>query len=197
MEAVARAKELEAQLERAEQQLQVVQKISRFMVRELSLAEILKGINKAVVDFMGCDSCFIYLIDGEELVLCSSNKSPAAEGKVRLKMSEGLTGWVARERRLLSIPRDAFLDGRFKRFSSLAEDNFEAFLSAPIIARGRVVGVMNVQHRAPHQHSGHEMELLTTVTEQIGTLLLLARVDPKAIEAANHVELLFPTPAAP
>jgi uroporphyrinogen-III synthase len=108
-------------------------------------------------------------------------------------MSEGLTGWVARERRLLAIPSEAYRDKRFKKFSALPEDNFEAFLSAPIVARGRVVGVINVQHRLTHRHTGSEMELLTTVGEQIGTLLLLARVEPSAIEAANHVELLFPT----
>lgn len=196
MEAVSRAKDLEARLERAEQQLRLFQSISRFMVRAMSLQDILAGINKLIVDFMLCDSCLIYLIDGEELVLCSSNKSPGLLGNIRLKKSEGLTGWVARERRLLAIPSEAYRDKRFKKFSALPEDNFEAFLSAPIVARGRVVGVINVQHRPPHQHSGAEMELLTTVGEQIGSLLLLARVEPSAIEAANHVELLFPSPSA-
>ncbi len=192
---MSRVKDLTAQLERAEHQLRLFQQISRFMVREQGLPEILNGINKLIVEFMACDSCLIYLIDGDELVLCSANKTPEALGKVRLRLSEGLTGWVARERRLLAITREAFNDKRFKKFSDLPEDNFEAFLSAPIIARGRVVGVINVQHRGQHQHTGAEMELLTTVAEQIGTLLLLARMDSKAIEEANHVELLFPAVA--
>jgi uroporphyrinogen-III synthase len=193
---VSRTKDLETRLERAEQEVRLFQQISRFMVRDLTLPEILQGINRLIVDFMHCDSCLIYLIDGDELVLCSSHQNPGAQGKVRLKMSEGLTGWVARERRLLAISREAFTDPRFKKFTALPEDSFEAFLSAPILARGRVVGVINVQHRNAHQHSGAEMELLTTVAEQIGTLLLLARVDPKAIDQANHVELVFPAPAA-
>jgi uroporphyrinogen-III synthase len=192
---VSRVKDLEAQLERAQQQMRVVQQVSRFMVREMSLPDILAGINRLIVEFIHCDSCLIYLIDGDSLVLCSSNKSPGELGRVRLKISEGLTGWVARERRLLSIPREAYLDRRFKKFSSLPEDAFEAFLSTPIVARGRVVGVVNVQHRGVHQHSGDEMELLTTVAEQIGTLLLLARVEPSALDAANHAELLFPAAA--
>jgi uroporphyrinogen-III synthase len=196
MSAVSRAKDFEARLERAEEQLRLFQSISRFMVREMSLQDILTGINRLIVDFMKCDSCLIYLIDAEQLVLCSSNKSPGALGTIRLNMSEGLTGWVARERRLLAISSEAYRDKRFKKFSSLPEDNFDAFLSAPIVARGRVVGVINVQHKYPHQHTGAEMELLTTVGEQIGTLLLLARVEPSAVEAANHVELLFPSPAA-
>jgi uroporphyrinogen-III synthase len=189
---VPRQKDLEQRLERTEQQLRVFQRISRFMVREMSLADVLQGIVDLVGEYMGCDSCFIYLIDNGELVLCSSKPShPASIGNVRLKMSEGLTGWVARERKLLSISREAYSDPRFRYFSDLPEDTYEAFLSAPVIARNRVVGVINVQHRAPHSHSGSEMELLTTVGEQVGCMLVLSRMAPTAVEEANHVELVI------
>jgi len=171
------------------------------MVREMSLQEVLHGIVKLIVDFMECDSCLVYLLDNDELVLCASNTPhPSTIGKVRLKLTEGLTGWVARERRLLAISREAYKDARFKYFGILPEDTFEAFLSAPVIARNRVVGVINVQHRAPHQHSGDEMEVLSTVGEQVGCLLVLARMEPTAVEEANHVELVLssgPVPQPP
>ena len=194
-----KARELAAALQRTEQQLQLFQKISRFMVREMSLQEVLQGIVSLVVEFMACDSCLIYLIDNDELVLCASNTPhPATIGKLRLRMNEGLTGWVARERRLLAISREAYLDPRFKTFRELPEDSFEAFLSSPVIARNRVVGVINVQHRLAHQHTGSEMEVLTTVGEQVGCLLVLARMAPAAMEAANHVELVLSSgPVAP
>lgn len=189
---VSRVRDVEVALERTEQQLRLFQKISRFMVREMSLQEVLQGIVSLVVEFMKCDSCLLYLLDGDELVLCASNTPhPDAIGKVRLQLSEGLTGWVARERRLLAISREAYRDSRFKYFRDLPEDTYEAFLSAPVIARNRVVGVINVQHRAPHPHTGSEMELLNTVGEQVGCLLVLARMEPTAIEAANHVELVL------
>ncbi len=162
------------------------------MVSEMSLQEILQGIVSLIAEFMACDSCLIYLIDNDELVLCASNTPhPDTIGKVRLKINEGLTGWVAQERRLLAISREAYRDPRFKAFRDLPEDTFEAFLSAPVIARNRVVGVINVQHRLPHQHTGGEMELLTTVGEQVGCLLVLARMEPTAVEAANHAELVL------
>ena len=187
-----KAKELEARLERTEQQLRVFQKISRFMVRDLSLPEILQGVVSMVVEFTRCESCLIYLLDGEELVLCASNTPhPSTIGKIRLRLNEGLTGWVGRERRLLAISREAYKDPRFKSFGELPEDTFEAFLSAPVIARNRVVGVINVQHRQAHQHTGNEMEVITTVGEQIGCVLVLARMSPAALESANHVELVL------
>lgn len=199
MRAVSRVKDIEQRLERTEEQLRLFQKISRFMVREMSLQEVLQGIVSLVVEFMSCDSCLLYLIDNDELVLCASNTPhPSTIGKVRLRMSEGLTGWVARERRLLAISREAYRDSRFKYFSDLPEDTYEAFLSAPVIARNRVVGVINVQHRAIHQHTGSEMEMLTTVGEQVGCLLVLSRMAPTAVQNANHVELvLSSSPAIP
>ena len=187
-----KSKELEVRLERTEQQLRLFQKISRFMVRDLSLQDVLKGVVDLVVEFTQCDSCLLYLLDGEELVLCASNTPhPSTIGKIKLRWNEGLTGWVARERRLLAISREAYKDPRFKTFGDLPEDSFDAFLSAPLIARNRVIGVINVQHRAPHQHTGSEMEVLTTVGEQIGCVLVLARMTAAALESANHVELVL------
>jgi uroporphyrinogen-III synthase len=194
-----KARDLLAALQRAEQQVQLFQRISRFVARETNLPEILQGIVSLVVEFMQCDSCLLYLVDQNDLVLCASNAPhPSSIGTIRLKMDEGLTGWVARERRLLAISREAYLDPRFKRFSELPEDTYEAFLSVPVIARNRVAGVMNVQHREPHQHTGGEMEILTTIGEQVGCLLMLSRMDASATESANCAELLLSSgPVAP
>ena len=191
-----RAKELEVRLEHTDKQLRLLQQISRLTARDMPLAAALQDIVGLVVEFMECDSCLLYLLEGQELVLCASNHpEPDTIGKVRLKLTEGLTGWVARERRLLSISREAFLDPRFKLFTDLPEDTFEAFLSAPVIVRGRVAGVINVQHRDSHFHTGGEMELLTTVGEQIGCLVALAQADFKAVDAAQVLELVM-APAA-
>ena len=74
MRVVPKAKELEMRLQRTEQQLRLFQKISRFMVRDMSLQDVLQGIVSLVVEFTECDSCLVYLLDGEELVLCASNR---------------------------------------------------------------------------------------------------------------------------
>jgi uroporphyrinogen-III synthase len=193
---VARLKELESRLDHTERELRLVQKISRFMVRDMNLGEALQEVVSLVVEIMECDSCLLYLLKDQDLVLCASNNpQPGTIGRVQLKLGEGLTGWVARERRLLSVSREAYLDPRFKLFTALPEDTYEAFLSAPVLARNRVTGVINVQHREPHFHSGGEMELLTTVGEQIGCLVTIALVEPAAV-TAEHVLELVTAPAA-
>jgi len=181
---VSKVKELELRLERAEEQLRIFQRISRLMTRDLSLEDVLQSVVNLIVEFMECDSCLVYLVEDDELVLHASNEPDASNiGKVRLQLDEGLTGWVARERRLLAISREAYADPRFKYFKDLPQDTFEAFLSAPVISQNKVVGVINVQHRMTHAHTGGEMELLTTVGEQIGCLLVLSRLS--ALEATE------------
>ena len=190
MKPVSRHKEIEQRLERAEQQLRLLQRISRSMVREMSLQDALNGVVALVVEFMQCDSCLLYLLDRNELVLRASNTPhPAEVGTVKLTLNEGLTGWVAREKRLLAISREAYHDPRFKFFSDLPEDTFEAFLSAPVISRRGVEGVINVQHREPHPHTGFEMEILTTVGEQLGCLLMLSGMEAKPANDSSDLVL--------
>ncbi len=182
-------KDLEQRLARTEQQLRLFQRISRLMASEATLQQVLNSIVRLIQEFTVCDSCLVYLLEGRELVLCASDNGPEqALGRMRLSLNEGLTGWVARERRLLAISQDAYSDPRFKTFSELEADTFEAFLSAPVMARSKVVGVINVQHRETHAYTGDEMELLTTVGEQVGCLLLLARMDKEMIERSVSLE---------
>jgi signal transduction protein with GAF and PtsI domain len=173
---VAKTRDLEARLERVEQQLRLFQRVSRLMARDLDLEDVLHEMVTLLQDFLQSDSCLIYLVEDGELVLAaSSDQNRQNIGRVRLRLNEGLTGWVARERRLLAISREAYSDSRFKYFKDLPQDTFEAFLSVPIISQNKVVGVINVQHREPRTHSGGDMEMLSTLGEQIGCLLVLSR----------------------
>src|SRR3972149_1788614 len=116
---------------------------------------------------------------------------PRQIGRIRLRMGEGLTGWVAKERRLAAISREAYRDPRFRLFTDLPEDTFGAFLSVPIIVRDDIVGVINVQHRQPHSHTGSEIEMLATVGEQVGCVIVLARLGHEAEYTSSHVEFLL------
>jgi signal transduction protein with GAF and PtsI domain len=173
---VSKTRDLEARLERLEQQVRLFQRVSRLMTRDLELDGVLHEIVDLIRDFLECDSCLIYLVENADLVLYASTDATRGKiGRLRLRLSEGLTGWVARERRLLAISREAYNDPRFKFFKELPQDMFEAFLSVPIISQNKVVGVINVQHQAPRIHSGSDMEMLSTLGEQIGCLLVLSR----------------------
>jgi len=195
---VKKLQELDQRLERTESQLQVLQKISRLMARKLSLPQVLQAIVELVMGVTEADACLIYLHEGDTLVLGASNSPhPAQIGKLRLKMGEGITGWVAKERRMVAIGQQAYKDPRFRFFHDLPEDTFEAFLSVPVISREEVVGVINVQHRHPRRHMGGEMEMLMTVGEQVGCIIVLARIGELADSLLSPVETLLASPPLP
>lgn len=187
---VAKAKDLEAQLQKADSELRLLQQISRYFAKAMPLGDALRQSVRHTGEFLRADSCLLYLLSEGELVLCAAHgPNPGAVGEVRLRLNEGLTGWVARERRLLAISREAYHDSRFKFFRDLPEDTFEAFLSAPVIVRNRVVGVINVQHRQVHAHSGEEMEVISTVGELIGGLVAIACLDQERLDRADFAPL--------
>ena len=60
------------------------------------LHEVLAQIVEFASALVKCDSCFVYVIEEDELVLRAS-KNPHAEviDRLKLKMGQGITGWVA------------------------------------------------------------------------------------------------------
>jgi uroporphyrinogen-III synthase len=123
------------------------------------------------VQITECDACLVYLIetDTNEIVLRASQVPHAADlGMLRMKMGEGVTGWVAEHKSVVALSSNASADARFKRFQGLVEDTYQAFLSVPLVSGGDIIGVINVHHRDPHQHSSNEVGLVTFIGEQMG-----------------------------
>jgi signal transduction protein with GAF and PtsI domain len=92
--------------------------------------EVLARIIDMVTVAMRCDSCFIYVLDADKLVLRAS-KNPHSDvvDQLEMAMGQGVTGWVAKNRQTVSLPAKAWADPRFAEFVNLPEDQFEAFLS--------------------------------------------------------------------
>jgi signal transduction protein with GAF and PtsI domain len=154
-----------------------------------SLESIMDRVLGFIEELVGCDSCFIYIVQGDQLVLRAS-RNPHAEllNRLGLPMGQGITGWVAEHRQAVAIAAHAWDDPRFRVFSDLPEDKFEAFLSVPILCRSRVVGVINLQHRQPHQHSEREMRLIATIGFLVGAELELARIEGERLEMKRQLE---------
>jgi signal transduction protein with GAF and PtsI domain len=125
-----------------------------------------------------CDSCLIYVLEGKELVLrASKTPHPEVVDRLKLRVGQGITGWVAEHREPVSVTQNAAQDPRFRLFNELPEDSYEAFLSVPLLSRGRVVGVINLQHRRPHVHTRRQIRLISTAGFLVGAEIELARLE--------------------
>lgn len=149
----------------------LLHRISNIVSSDLSLDEMLGEVVGLTVQVTDCDACLVYLIEREtnEIVLRASQVPHQGDlGNIRLKVGEGVTGWVVEHHSVVALSSNAASDSRFKRFQALVEDTYEAFLSVPLVTGGDVIGVINVHHREPHAHSSDEIALLTFVGEQMG-----------------------------
>jgi signal transduction histidine kinase len=141
------------------------------------LHEVLREVVRFAAAVVECDSCFVYVLEKDELVLrASKNPHPEIIDRLKLKLGEGITGWVAEHREPAAVPQNAMKDPRFKFFNDLPEDRFEAFLSVPLMSRGRLVGVINLQNRKPHQYSKREISMISTVCTLAGAEIEMARL---------------------
>jgi uroporphyrinogen-III synthase len=133
--------------------------------------EFLSGIDKF-------DSCFVYVLEGNDLVLrASRNSHSEASDHLRPPLGHEITGWLAQHQRSVAIDRNAFDDPRFQTFHQLTGDRFEAFLCVPILRRGRVVGVINVQQREQYIFSQREIRIVETAAVLVGAEIEMARLE--------------------
>jgi uroporphyrinogen-III synthase len=142
------------------------------------LHEALNHVVDFVTKVVTSDSCMIYVLQDDELVLrASKTPHPELVDRMTIKIGQGITGWVAENQQPVVIDEGAYEDSRFKLFNELPEDRFEAFLSVPMVSGGKIIGVINVQNRARHQYSEREIVLTATIGFLVGTEIERVRLD--------------------
>ena len=165
----------------------------RRIARRMSEAAPLQGVLENVVEFVAsvvaCDSCFIYVLEDDELVLrVSKNPHPEVVDRLKLKLGQGITGWVAEHKEPAVIPKHAGRDPRFKLFNELPEDQFESFLSVPLVSRGQLVGVINVQNRECYGYSDREIAIVSTIGFLVGAEIKMAQLEEQNSELTERLE---------
>lgn len=159
----------------------------------MAASDPLHTVLNRIVDFastlISCDSCFVYVLEDNQLVLRAS-KNPHSDlvDHLGILLGQGITGWVGWHREPVAISSKALQDPRFKRFPDLPEDTFEAFLSVPILCRSKLVGVINLQHRKPYQYTVQEVRLLTAIGHLVGAELERARLETENLQLSDRLE---------
>jgi len=169
--------------------IDVLHQIGQRIAAADPLNAVLKLVAELVSSVVKCDSCFIYVLDGHDLVLRASQKPHAdVVNRLTLRMGQGITGWVAEHKQPVAISNNASLDPRFQAFHELPEDRYEAFLSVPILCRDKLVGVINAQHREPYAHEQREIHLLATIGFLVGPEIESVRTETESAKLSELAE---------
>lgn len=170
-------------------QIDFLHEIGSRMAAADSLHLVLDRIVAFITGVIPCDSCFLYVVEGESLVLRAS-KNPHADlvDHMGVQIGQGVTGWVAKHRQPVAIASRASEDPRFKLFKNIPEDSFEAMLCTPILCAGRVIGVINLQHRLSYRHTTEEIRLLSTLGFLVGAEIERARLESENTQLTGRLE---------
>ncbi|MCP4717172.1 MAG: sensor domain-containing diguanylate cyclase [Deltaproteobacteria bacterium] len=165
--------------ERIRRQTSIFNEIGKTLTSSLTISEVLEKIFFKVAEFFSPDNWSLLLVDEKkhELYFEIVVGEVADEIKdIRLKIGEGVAGWVAETGRPLFVPsvKDE------PRFSARVDDtsNFatESIICIPLKIRNRVLGVIELINKEDitplHQY---DIEILTTVAEYAAIALENAR----------------------
>jgi two-component system, NarL family, sensor kinase len=157
----------------------LLRRVIETITSNLDLGTLLASLIDLVTEATRGDACFLLLWDSDEerLVLrAASHEFEGAVGSVRLRLGEGVSGWVAENREVVAIPEDKWSDPRYKYNPELEGERFSSMLSVPVVSKtGELLGVFNV----------HTLGRRDFDERDIRFLRLTASLVAEAIEHAN------------
>ncbi len=107
--------------------------------------------------------------------------------QTRVKIGEGIAGWVAKEGKSLLVD-DISQDNRFKKSGKPKSKRYatNSLLSVPFKVGGKVIGVINVNNKkAKLNFNNEDLALLSLVSEQTGLAIQNALIYEEASRLAN------------
>lgn len=128
------------------------------------------------------DGAFVYLWDRDEerlvLRVATDGWQRGHLGRIKLRVGEGVTGWVALARQPVLLSKDPQKDPRFKPFPELRESSFRSMVAVPIVAPGEeVIGVFTLYALKRGAFSPSDVSLAT----EVGALLASGLVQAETL----------------
>lgn len=167
-----------AEASRRLKQVQALRNIDMAITASLDPRVTLRVLLDEVTAQLGVDAAAVLLLDPHTLTLEYSAgrgfRTRAIEG-TRLRLGEGYAGRAALERRVLALDdlpeAEDFLRSRLVR-----EEGFQAYYVAPMVAKGRVLGVLETFHRTPLDGNREWVEMLEALAGQAAIAVENARL---------------------
>jgi two-component sensor histidine kinase/putative methionine-R-sulfoxide reductase with GAF domain len=174
-------------------ELTKLSELSQALASSPDLKATLEVVLRCASDLLEVPVGSIMLFDPEsrELVVKATHGLPESFSLYRpLKMNEGLAGRAA-ESRLALTSADVTRDGRFKYRESAREANLHTGIAAPLVARGRTIGVVNLYRRSLREFTDDEVKLLTGIANTAAVVIENAHLQQEAQERAEFFAALM------
>ena len=161
-------------------QLGALLSASRLLTSSIELDALLRVIVTTVTELLSANASSLLLVDPvtqELIVKVATGPVSAGLKEVRLKMGQGIAGWVA-ERKKGAIVNDVGHDPRFEpTVDSSTGFTTQSILAVPLVEEGRVLGVLEVLNTSkPKRFDQADLDLLTAYASHAAVALRNAQL---------------------
>jgi len=153
-----------------------------------TMEEALVGAAQGLQVTLGGDRVTILLADPEKRVLRVRAYAGYSEEISRLEVpfGQGITGWVAEHQQLLRV-NDVTQDPRYLRVSS----DVRSELAIPLVYRGELLGVLNVESEQLGAYDESDEEMLGTLAGSLAAIIANARLLDQVRRQVERERLIY------
>jgi NtrC-family two-component system sensor histidine kinase KinB len=182
--------------------LELMYHIGRELASALDLRTVLQRVLFLSTQNVGAVNGSIIVLDDqgqpvEAALVIGKRVLEHTTHQLQITFEQGLAGWVARNRQLVLIS-DTSKDERWLRRPDDAEDQTGAksAVSAPVLARDELVGVMTLVHPKPGFLTENHLDLVQAIADQAGIAVLNARLYAESQRQARVMTALAESASA-
>lgn len=149
---------------------QIVQEVTS----SLQLDETLETVVHATRQALNCRGCCVFLLNPANQMLeikAAAGLKPEWHHMARLAIGEGVVGEVAASLQPLHVS-----DTRSYPDHVIFDPEVRCLLAVPLQVRGRLIGVLNIDHTQPNAFTSDHERLLTMAASQVAVAIENARL---------------------
>ena len=149
-------------------ELAIFHDVAKALTSSLNLDSILQTIMEKMAAYFEPDTWSLLMVDEEKeelyFAIAVGDASEALK-TVRLKMGEGIAGWVAKHGEPLLVP-DVYTDERFaKRIDEMTKWQTHSIICLPLKSKQRVLGVIQLINVDTKHFEDHEILALQALAD--------------------------------
>ncbi len=166
---ITRRKEAERKIHQHLQRLQALHRIDLAITTNTDLDIVLDTIITNALSQLKVDAAAILLYDAQTLDLAYASGQGFRTEVLQhtyLALGKGYAGRAASERRIIQLNNLQDGSTKFMRSPHFQDEGFESYISAPLIAKGEIIGVLEIFHRAPLNPNTEWLDFLETLATQ-------------------------------
>ena len=176
--------------------IDTLNKISKAITSDLYLEDVLKLIVTLTANVMRVKICALWILDAnrKELKIRATQAISKEYLKERIiRLGEGIVGLAAKDKKPQAILNVA-KDKRFKEKELAEKEGLVSMLSAPMMVKKRVIGVINCYTTKEYRFTKSDIDLLIIVANQAAVsienteLMVKTKIIQEELETRKKVE---------